>query len=173
MAGLPLVRNASLSVLSLDDQRGPKGCLIDSQQRAYFNVAGSADSEYQGLMAVCSMQDEVADVYRLPPFEQETIIACGEEVTIPTYNISIENLMSAILALSEIERFALRIGKGTARISGSKLNQKTKVVLLGHSPDSADVGKTVLDLEGRYQILIDNSSACLQDLHITNGKVSL
>ena len=52
---LPLIRNASRAVLTLNDNRAPKGCLLDANLHAFFNYRGILDSHYN-LMSVCSIQ---------------------------------------------------------------------------------------------------------------------
>ena len=53
---LPLVRNRSRTILTLNEPRAPKGCLLDAELRAYFNTAGTSQSNYAGLMSVCSVR---------------------------------------------------------------------------------------------------------------------
>ena len=56
---LPLVKNMSATkIYSLADERAPKGCLIDSELRGFFNSAGSQYSKYAGLKSVCSVRSK-------------------------------------------------------------------------------------------------------------------
>ena len=52
---LPLNRNTSL-VHSVDVVEAPKGCLLDSGLNAFFNAGGSANSNYSGLLSICSVR---------------------------------------------------------------------------------------------------------------------
>ena len=58
---LPLVRNTSRAILTLNEPHAPKGCLLDAELGAYFNTAGTAHSDYAGLMSVCSVRRKKGD----------------------------------------------------------------------------------------------------------------
>lgn len=58
---LPLVRDTNRTVLTLNNPRAPKGCLLDSELHTYFNADGTSESDYAGLMSVCSVQDKKGD----------------------------------------------------------------------------------------------------------------
>ena len=53
---LPLVRNTNSTILTVNEPRAPKGCLLDAELRTYFNTAGTSESDFAGLMSVCSVR---------------------------------------------------------------------------------------------------------------------
>ena len=61
LAQLPLVRNMSRTILTLNDHRAPKGCLLDAELEAYFNAGGTSESNYGGLMSVCLIRAKKGD----------------------------------------------------------------------------------------------------------------
>ena len=191
---LPLIRNGSLTILTLNDNRAPKGCLLDANLHAFFNYRGILDSHYN-LMSVCSIQAKegvppssislcssnfetcrAAELYTLPTPQQETLSACGHNITILTYTIQAKKFEAAFqrIVLRNTE-FAIRIGRGTARLSADSVikgqdSKVVKVVLLGHSPiNSTDLGTTI-DFQGRTRHFnLHNCNVCFQDLHMTNS----
>ena len=115
-----------------------------------------------------------AELYTLPTPQQETLSACGHNITILTYTIQAKKFEAAFrLIVQRNSQFAIRIGRGTARLSADisiSKGQDSNVVLFGHSPiNSTDIGTTI-DFQGReHHFYLQNSNVCFQDLHMTNG----
>ena len=175
------------TVTVLDHKQAPAGCFVD-QTRAYFNHQAQAGSHYSFLKSLCRLKNISA--MGLPEAKTESIHACGRNWTLPVYRITAEDLQRVIdkLRSHNVQQYALLLNQGNARIQKTLeiVQNGTQglldIVIAGQlpqgwaemtQPPTAAQLTTRVDLAW-HSIFISGgagSVVCLQDLHLSNGRV--